>query len=78
LQVTKWISELREYAGKDIVIVLAGNKSDKEHQRDIDVNEVREYARKHGLSHFHTSAKSGKGINEMFEYVATGKRGRFF
>ena len=62
--------------GHDISIVLAGNKCDKENQRDVDLKEVLEYAKKQGIKHFSTSAKSGKGITEMFEHLATGKLSR--
>jgi GTPase SAR1 family protein len=34
-KVKKWVAELREHANKDIVIAIAGNKSDMEKQRRI-------------------------------------------
>jgi len=67
-KVQKWIAELRQHAGDDIFIVIAGNKCDRENDRQISTNEAEEYAKKHGAKHFNTSAKSGKGIEEMFKY----------
>ncbi len=72
-QLTKWIKELKEYTGEDLVIVLAGNKYDKVSERDIDVSQVEKYCNENGFKHFHTSAKNGKGITDAFEYLATGK-----
>jgi len=70
-KLTKWIKELREHAGEDLVIALAGNKYDKVNDRAIDVLEVEKYANELGIKHFHTSAKNGKGITDAFEYLTT-------
>lgn len=34
-QVKKWTAELKQYADKDIVISVAGNKSDMENMRKV-------------------------------------------
>jgi GTPase SAR1 family protein len=39
-KVKKWVSELREHANKDIVITIAGNKSDMERQRRVSKTEA--------------------------------------
>jgi GTPase SAR1 family protein len=33
--VTQWLKEIRDYANPNIVIMLVGNKSDSEHQREV-------------------------------------------
>lgn len=68
-KVQKWLTELRQYAGEDILIVIAGNKCDKEHERQIPTTEAEEYAKTNGAKHFSTSAKSGKGIEDMYKYL---------
>eukprot|EP01016_Furgasonia_blochmanni_P002747 TRINITY_DN11073_c0_g1_i6.p2 TRINITY_DN11073_c0_g1~~TRINITY_DN11073_c0_g1_i6.p2 ORF type:complete len:156 (+),score=20.09 TRINITY_DN11073_c0_g1_i6:111-578(+) len=70
MQVTKWISELRGFGGEDIVLVIAGNKCDKESERQIKLEEAENYAIKNGAKHFSTSAKSSTGLHEMFSYLA--------
>lgn len=73
LKVHKWIAELRSHAGDDIVIVIVGNKCDRENERQVDEGESLEWARKYNAGHFNTSAKSGKGIEEAFQYLAKSK-----
>lgn len=51
-----------------------GNKCDRENERQVDEEESKEWARKYNAGHFNTSAKSGKGIEEAFHYLANRKR----
>lgn len=39
-QVGRWVKELRKIVGPDISIVIAGNKSDLEKQRNVDHDEA--------------------------------------
>jgi len=39
-QVKKWVKELRKIVGNDIIITIAGNKSDLESQRKVDSAEA--------------------------------------
>jgi Ras-related protein Rab-21 len=71
-KVQKWITELKTFCDKEIVIAVAGNKSDKESERQIKLADAENYAQSFGARHFTTSAKTGKGIDEMFQYVAAG------
>ena len=66
------MSELRNHADEGIVIAIAGNKSDKESTRQIDNFEAEKYAKENGVRHFQTSAKTGKGMTEMFTYLSEG------
>lgn len=66
------MAELRNHAEEGIVVAIAGNKSDKEGSRQIDNAEAERYARENGVLHFQTSAKTGKGMTEMFQSVAEG------
>ena len=50
--------------------MIAGNKCDKHSERDISLEEAENYAKENNAKHFSTSAKSGKGIEEMFRYLA--------
>ena len=66
-----WVKELDRRAGTDIVIALAGNKSDMESKRNIEFEEVSAYAQENNLLHFEISAKTGANIKELFTEIAT-------
>lgn len=70
-KVVSWIKELRDQAEKDIVIVVAGNKSDMERERQINRAEALEFCRKLQIRHFDTSAKTGTGVQEIFNDLAS-------
>ena len=55
----------------NVVIALAGNKSDMESKRQIEFEEVSAYAKENNLLHFETSAKTGANIKELFTEIAT-------
>ena len=52
--------------GNDIVIAIAGNKSDLEKNRQVEISAAEEYARSVGAVHFSTSAKTNKGTDDVF------------
>ena len=64
-KVQTWVEELRLYLPKDTPIAIAGNKYDLSN-RQIDQDEAEEYAASIHGAHFDTSAKTGKGIEELF------------
>ena len=65
-KVRHWVKELRRIVGKDIVLVIAGNKVDMEKNRQVDLNESEEYAKSVGAAHILCSAKTGKGVEQAF------------
>ncbi len=65
-----WVNELQKHGGSDIVIALAGNKSDLSHVRKVDRDTAIEYARATGCFYLETSAKTAVGVNELFQQVA--------
>ena len=65
-KVQTWVEELRLYLPKDTPIAIAGNKYDLPN-RQIDIDEVEDYAKSINGAHFDTSAKTGKGIDEVSE-----------
>ena len=50
---------------KNIVIALAGNKSDLIKKLNVSKEEAQNFAHEIGATHFYISAKSGNGIEEM-------------
>lgn len=65
-KVKNWIKELRKMLGNNIAITIAGNKIDMEKKRNVEASVAEEYARSVGATHFHTSAKLNKGIEDLF------------
>jgi Ras-related protein Rab-21 len=60
-------------AGKDIVLVLAGNKADLERSRQVTLAEAEAYAASIGATLFSTSAKTNKGVDQAFQAIAESK-----
>ena len=52
-------------------MVVAGNKNELSEQKEISEEEGKEWANSIGAVFFSISAKNGKGIREMFEYIGT-------
>merc|ERR1711997_163079 len=59
-----WVRELQRQARPDIVIALAGNKSDLGTRRTVA------YAEENGLLFMETSAKNANNVNEIFLAIA--------
>mmetsp|Transcript_187 Transcript_187/g.319 ORF Transcript_187/g.319 Transcript_187/m.319 type:complete len:112 (+) Transcript_187:551-886(+) len=57
-------------AGKDIVLVVAGNKIDRERERQVPQEEAESYANSIGGVLLGTSAKQGKGVEQAFLNIA--------
>ncbi len=68
----KWVTELDKQAQPDIVIVLVGNKTDLQTQRQVSKDDVSTYAQQHhpNLILMETSAKTGDNIVELFDSIA--------
>jgi GTPase SAR1 family protein len=73
----KSFEELQEYykditqtISKDISYIVVGNKNDLYIQESVPINEAREYAEQINAKYKATSAKTGTGINDMFEELA--------
>ena len=53
-------------AGREpIPAVLVGNKSDLVHDRAVDIEQARSFAKQQGMPYYETSAKTGEGITEL-------------
>ena len=65
-----WVRELQHQACSDVVIALAGNKSDLAGRRTVEYLEAKEYAEANGLIFMETSAKESNNVNEIFLAIA--------
>ncbi len=65
--VERWVSDVISVADKKITIILIGNKSDLEDQRQVTKEEAEEKATKLEIAFMETSALSGDNLEKAFE-----------
>jgi len=65
-----WVSELQRQGSPNIVIALAGNKSDLANKRSVATANAQAYADENGCLFMETSAKSNVNVTELFVAIA--------
>jgi GTPase SAR1 family protein len=65
-----WVKELQRRAPPELIIALAGNKSDLASARKVDADEAREYAASVNAFFIETSAKTDAGVSAIFTEMA--------
>lgn len=69
-QLEKWLSEARENASENMVIMLIGNKVDLDHKRAVTYQDGSDFASKNNLIFLETSAKTAANVEEAFVQTA--------
>ncbi|XP_074585170.1 ras-related protein Rab11D-like [Curcuma longa] len=69
--IRRWLEELRSHSDRNVVIMLVGNKSDLEDQRDVTKDDALEFAQKENLFFLETSALEATNIENAFHTVLT-------
>lgn len=64
--IAKWASDVDECAPGKVQRILVGNKSDKEHSRQVAAEQARKLAETYGMAFFETSACTNQNITEAF------------
>ncbi len=68
--VQKWLDYIREERGKDVLIIMVGNKSDLK-DKVVTSDEAEELSKKLGCNLFiETSSKNGYNVKKLFKKVA--------
>lgn len=67
--VQRWLRELRDHADSNIVIMLAGNKSDLNHLRAVQEQDAQLLAEKEKLSFLETSALEALNVEKAFQTI---------
>ncbi|CAN8061528.1 unnamed protein product [Agarophyton chilense] len=75
LSVNKWIEDVRNERGTDVIIVLVGNKTDKTDSRQVSTEEGEAKAKEHDIMFIETSAKNGFNIKSLFRKIAAALPG---
>ena len=68
-QLKSWINESKEKTKSNIELVLAGNKSDLIDKRKVNKEDIEKFSEDNKIPYFEISAKTGKGIQEMFDTI---------
>jgi len=69
--VERWLTELRENAANNIVIMLVGNKSDLRHLREVPTDSAKDFAEKNNLLFIETSALDSSNVEMAFQNILT-------
>uniref|UniRef100_A0AC34GEK8 Uncharacterized protein n=1 Tax=Panagrolaimus sp. ES5 TaxID=591445 RepID=A0AC34GEK8_9BILA len=67
--IEKWLHELRNFTGHNILIMLIGNKSDLQHLRKVPTDEGKRFAEMHQFSFFETSALDSTNVEAAFTNI---------
>jgi len=72
-KVKTWVKELRKMLGNNVILAIVGNKTDllpAQQQNNMSSNELiaeaQNYSQTANASHYCTSAKSNRGIDDLF------------
>ncbi|MHA2259501.1 MAG: Rab family GTPase [Promethearchaeota archaeon] len=68
--VRKWYDIINKVALPKIILILVGNKSDLEEDREITTQVGMDLAKELGIYYMETSAKTNENIEEVFEWIA--------
>jgi small GTP-binding protein len=77
--VSKWVDDFKQLSNPQYhqIIFIVGNKADLVDTREVSYQEIEEYIeRNEGFIYVETSAKSGDGVNKVFEDFAEGLVGK--
>ena len=75
LNTAKWIEEVRNERGNDVILVLVGNKTDQAEKRQVSVEEGEAKAKEYDILFIETSAKAGLNVKALFRKIAAALPG---
>ena len=65
--VTNWINSIKNTARKNASMLIIGNKSDLNEDREVTTEQGKQFAAKNGIDYLETSSKMHIGVDETFE-----------
>jgi len=69
LNIKKWSNHIKDSANKDVCVLLVGNKSDKEKNREVSFDDGEKIAKECNFFFMEMSAKNNLNIKEGFEIL---------
>ena len=71
LNINQWLKEVKLNSNPDVKIILIGNKSDLENEREVSYEEAKKFKDENQICYFEeTSAKTGLNTKKVFEEAA--------
>ncbi|OMJ74755.1 hypothetical protein SteCoe_26267 [Stentor coeruleus] len=67
----KWIEDVKNERGDDVIIVLVGNKIDRADERTVTQEDGQNKAKSIDGIYVETSAKTGDNVKQLFKQIAT-------
>lgn len=64
-----WIEELQRNSDNNSNVMLVGNKSDMESEREISIEDAEYFSKEYDISYIEVSAKTGSNIDNIFENI---------
>lgn len=74
-QVDRWIEDVRTERGKEVIIILVGNKTDLTDKRRVSMEQGERRAKELGVLFIESSAKTGHNVKQLFRRVAASLPG---
>ncbi len=65
----QWYKELKESGEAFVEIILIGNKTDLENEREVSTEEAQAFANEKGFPYIETSVLANKNIKEAFQLL---------
>jgi small GTP-binding protein len=65
-----WLSQFRLLAESNAIVLLLGNKADRESERTVTHEAAEQFAKDHLLDYLETSALTAQNVKEAFERIA--------
>ncbi|PUZ72980.1 hypothetical protein GQ55_2G438700 [Panicum hallii var. hallii] len=75
LNTSRWIDEVRNERGGDVIVVLVGNKTDLVDKRQVSTEEGESKSKELNVMFIETSAKAGFNIKPLFRKIAAALPG---
>lgn len=67
----RWLSDINQHSSDEVLLVLVGAKGDDHENRCVGRDEIDAFCQKTPIKYFETSAKTGEGVNELFDAIVT-------
>lgn len=64
-ELDSWLQDFVAKTKPNTPMILVGAKCDREEDFEVEENEISQYASKHNMTYFQTSACTGAGVNEL-------------
>ena len=70
VSIDKWIEDVRNERGNDVIIMVAANKSDLEDRRSVSSEEIEKKSKELNVKMLEVSAKNGHNVKLLFRNLA--------